>query len=164
MTTGYVAPNTVLHQAQRRVGTSPIGRWLISKAVCLKAPFFASISPRFTRLEPGHVEAVVKNQRRVRNHIGSVHAIAMCNVAELVGGTCMELSVDARLRWIPVGMRVRYQSIARSDIRAVCELPRYDWSEPQDVIAPVRIYDREGTEVFSAEIDMRLSEKKRARA
>ena len=157
---GYQPSRSPLLAAQRRIGQWSVGRKLISRVVCHKAPYFSSIAPTFTVLEPGHVEATIRNRRRVQNHIGSVHAIAMCNLAEFVGGTAMELSLDARMRWIPVGMQVKYQSIAKTNLRAVCKLPRYDWDEPQDVVAPVVVLDEHGKEVFVADIDMRISLRK----
>lgn len=42
------------------------------------------------------------------NHIGTVHAIAMCNMAELAGGTMTEVTVPSTHRWIPKGMTVEY--------------------------------------------------------
>lgn len=61
----------------------PGGHWLFSRAVCLKAPYFASIAPRIENLAPHRYEASLRHRRRVSNHIGTVHAIALCNLAEL---------------------------------------------------------------------------------
>ena len=55
----------------------PAGGWLFSRGVCFKAPYFGSIAPRVLRLEPGLCEARLQDRRAVRNHIGSVHAIAI---------------------------------------------------------------------------------------
>lgn len=57
-----------------------------SQLVCWKAPYFASISPRIETLEPGRGVATIRHRRKVTNHIGTVHAIAPCNLAEFVGG------------------------------------------------------------------------------
>ncbi|MGD9388211.1 MAG: DUF4442 domain-containing protein [Gammaproteobacteria bacterium] len=37
----------------RRLGGTPTGRWLFSRIVCLKAPYFGSIRPLLLALEPG---------------------------------------------------------------------------------------------------------------
>jgi acyl-coenzyme A thioesterase PaaI-like protein len=140
-------------------GTAP-GRWLVSKAICFVAPYFGTIKPVFTVLEPGHVEVRFKKRRAVQNHIKSVHAIAMCNAAELAGGTCLDVSLHGDFRWIPVGMEVQYLKIAKTDLTAVCRIDRYDWAEPQDVVMPVGVFDTVGNEVFHADIRMRISPKK----
>ncbi len=157
----YVPSKSVLLRASEKLGHNAAGRWLISKAVCAKAPYFFSVNPRFTRLEPGHAEAVVKNRWFRRNHIGTVHAIALCNAAEFVGGVCMEMSLRGDMRWIPVGMEVEYLTTAKTAIRAVCTMPDYErWSEPADITAPVDIYDTNDTLVFRARIKMRISNRK----
>jgi len=55
----------------------------------------------------------------VLNHIGTVHAIAMCNMAELAGGTMTEVTVPATHRWIPKGMTVEYLKKAETDLIAI---------------------------------------------
>ena len=144
----------------KSLGGSAPGRWLFSRLVCFKAPYFGSIKPAFTHLEPGHTEVVFKKRRAVQNHIQSVHAIAMCNAAELAGGTCIDVSLSSEFRWIPVGMTVEYLKIAKTDLKAVCRLERYDWYEPQDVIMPVDVFDTAGQKVFRADIRMRISHRK----
>lgn len=144
----------------KRLGGKRPGRWLVSRAICFIAPYFSTIKPVFTVLEPGHVEVRFRKRRAVQNHIKSVHAIAMCNAAELAGGTCLDVSLHGDFRWIPVGMEVQYLKIAKTDLTAVCRLERFDWEEPQDVVVPVGVYDTAGTEVFHADIRMRISPKK----
>jgi acyl-coenzyme A thioesterase PaaI-like protein len=143
-----------------KFGGSSFGRWLVSKAVCFIAPYFSTIKPVFTVLEPGRVELTFKKRRAVQNHIKSVHAIAMCNAAELAGGTCLDVSLHGDFRWIPIGMEVQYLKIAKTDLRAVCKIDHYDWEEPQDVIMPVGVFDTEGNEVLHADIKMRISAKR----
>lgn len=142
-------------------GKNNFGKWLVSKIVCLKAPYFSSIKPRFISIEPGRVEVAIRKRRRVHNHIKTVHAIAMCNAAELAGGTCIDVSLSSQFRWIPVGMTVQYLKMAKTDLRIVCQVKDYQWNEPQDVIMPVSVLDESGDEVFHADITMRVSEKKR---
>ena len=78
---GAAAP---LLRTWRRLQRWPAGGWLFSRAVCFKAPYFGSIAPRVLRLEPCLCEARLHDRRAVRNHIGSVLAIALCNLAEPV--------------------------------------------------------------------------------
>lgn len=143
------------------LGKSSAGRWLVSKIVCFMAPYFASIKPTFRVLTPGHVEVTFKKRRPVLNHLKTVHAIAMCNAAELAGGTCLDVSLDANFRWIPVGMEVKYQKMAKTDLVAVCKVADFSWNSEQDVIMPVGVFDVQGNEVFHADIKMRISKKKK---
>ncbi len=74
---------------------------LFSRVVTLRAPYFASISPLVRELRPGRCEVFVRNHRAVHNHIGTVHAIALCNMCELAGGLMIDSSLPRELRWIP---------------------------------------------------------------
>ena len=60
----------------RRLGRWPLGGWLFARAVCFKAPYFASIRPTIHALEPGRCEATIPHRRAVTNHLGTVHATA----------------------------------------------------------------------------------------
>jgi len=105
-----------------RFKNKPAGKWTFSKLLCLKAPYFSSISPVFERLETNCAEINIKKHRAVLNHIGTVHAIAMCNMAELAGGTMTDVTVPSTHRWIPKGMTVEYLKKAETDLIAMPRL------------------------------------------
>ena len=153
----YTPSRSPLLKPWSRFKGSAAGRWLVSWLVCLRAPYFRTIRPRLCHVAPGHVELVFRKRWGVTNHIGTVHAIAMCNAAELAGGLCMDVSLDANHRWIPVGMGVQYLKMAKTDLRAVCQLPDYQWRGNRDVVVPVSLRDTAGVEVLRAEITMRIS-------
>lgn len=137
----------------------PFGDWLFSRAVCWKAPYFGSISPTITRLEPGRCEAAIADRRRVHNHIGTVHAIALCNLAELCAGVMTDASLPSSMRWIPKGMTVRYLKKAAGRMHAVATPSIAIEARDHGYDLPVRvdIRDPDGETVFDAEITMWLS-------
>lgn len=138
----------------------PFGRQIFSKMVCFKAPYFSSIKPLFLALRPGYSKILLKKRRAVTNHLGSVHAIAMCNVSELAAGTMLEASLPRTMRWIPKGMTVSYLKMARTDLKAVCEIPLEGLETPGEFPMTVHVTDTHGVEVFNAVITMHLSPKK----
>jgi acyl-coenzyme A thioesterase PaaI-like protein len=146
----------------RRMRRWPAGEWLFSRAVCFKAPYFGSISPRIVALEPGRCEATIRHRRRVTNHIGTVHAIALCNLAELAGGLMTDVSIPASMRWIPKGMRVEYLKKATGTLRATAT-PAIAIVEAQsgyELPVDVKVANTEGEAVFRAEISMWVSPKR----
>jgi acyl-coenzyme A thioesterase PaaI-like protein len=147
----------------RRLSRWPAGRWLFSRAVCLRAPYFATIAPRFVALEPGRCEVQIRDRRRVHNHIGTVHAIALCNLAELSAGVMTEASLPASMRWIPKGMTVEYLKKARGTMHAVAtpDIPVVEAAAGYDLPVTVSVRDQQGAEVFRARIMMWLSPKSR---
>jgi acyl-coenzyme A thioesterase PaaI-like protein len=140
----------------------PLGHWLFTRAVCFKAPYFGSISPRFTLLENGRCEATIPDRRAVHNHIGTVHAIALCNMAELAGGMMTEVSLPDSMRWIPKGMTVEYAKKAVGTMRAVATpaIPVVQSDEGYALPVHVVVTDPEGDTVFRATISMWLSPKR----
>jgi hypothetical protein len=56
----------------QRLATIPAGRWLFSRLVCFKAPYLASIRPRFQVLCPGTSVETIRKWRSVTNHIRAV--------------------------------------------------------------------------------------------
>jgi len=141
----------------RRLAGLPLGRRVFGFLVCRRAPYFATIRPRFEQLEPGLAVVRMRKRRAVENHIRSVHALAMGNLCELAAGTMMEVSVPPGMRWIPRGMTIEYLKPARSNIRAEARLAKERWPGKEDVPVPVVVYDRAGEEVVRACITMHVS-------
>lgn len=120
------------------------------------APYFASISPQIVELRPGYAEVTFAKRREVLNHIGTVHAIALCNAAELAAGTMTDASIPAGCRWIPRGMSVEYLAKADGDIRTVADGSAIDWNRIGDVTVPVQAFVGDKP-VFRADITMYVS-------
>ena len=140
----------------------PLGRWFFSRAVCWRAPYFASIRPYIDVLKPGRVEVKMKKRRRVENHLQTVHAIAMCNMAELAGGLCTDISIPPGSRWIPAGMTVEYLKKAKTDLLAVADGTGVDWQQSGEVLVPVEVRDTAAQVVFRALIRMNLKHEQAA--
>ena len=143
----------------RRVTRWPAGNWFFSRAVCWQAPYFASIVPRVGMLEPGRCEATIRHRRKVTNHLGTVHAIALCNLAELTAGLMTDVTIPASMRWIPKGMRVEYMKKALGTMRAVAtpDIAPIESDDGYDWPATVVVTDPHGDTVFRAHIAMWVS-------
>lgn len=133
-----------------------MGNEAFSKAVTNFAPYFSTIDPTFVDLRPGYAEVKFANRREVHNHIGTVHAIALCNAAELAAGTMTTVSIADGRQWIPVGMTVQYLAKAKTDMRVVADGSQVNWDHTGDVQVPVDAFDTEGKRVFTATITMNL--------
>ena len=119
--------------AWERLENMPFGKTLFSRVICWKAPYFASISPCIEEFRPGFARVSMKKRRAVQNHIGTVHAIAMCNLAEMAAGTLTEISIPASMRWLPKGMQVEYLKKAETDVEAHARVGAVEEGIAQDV-------------------------------
>jgi acyl-coenzyme A thioesterase PaaI-like protein len=143
----------------RRITRWPAGHWLFSRAVCWQAPYFASIAPRIGVLGPGRCEATIRHRRKVTNHLGTVHANALCNLAELTAGLMTDVTIPASMRWIPKGMQVEYLKKAVGTMHAVAtpDIAAVDSEQGYDLPATIVIADPQGDTVFRARIAMWVS-------
>ena len=150
---------TPLLSTYQKLTLYPFGHWLFTRAVCWKAPYFGSMGPRITLLENGRCEATIRDRRKVHNHIGTVHAIALCNIAELTAGVMTDASLPKGMRWIPKGMTVQYLKKAVGTQRAVATptIPLVVSDAGYDLPVNVDVFDPAGERVFNAEIRMWLS-------
>jgi acyl-coenzyme A thioesterase PaaI-like protein len=144
-------PRTLkLYEAARR---APFGRSLFSQALRWAAPYFRTIPAQVDDARPGKVVLRMRDRFRVHNHLGTVHAIALCNLAEMAMGLAAEVTIPPSHRWIPKGMTVEYLAKARGTMRAeaTLELPP-SLPDKSEIAVPVSVTDPGGQEVFTAVI------------
>ncbi len=96
-------------------------------------------------------------RRRVENHLGSIHALALGNLCELAAGMVTEVTTPPGTRWIPRGMTIEYLRKAESEVCATARLDKSDWSAPGNVAVPVSVADKNGNEVVRAVITMHIA-------
>jgi acyl-coenzyme A thioesterase PaaI-like protein len=137
-----------------------VGNAIFSRKICEIVPYFATIEPQFIDLKPGYSEVTMPNTEKVHNHLGTVHAIAMCNLAEIAAGLMADVSIPETCRWIPIGMNVRYLAKAKTDLKGIADGRGIDWLNPGDKDIPVSITDKDNLEVCSATVIIKVSFKK----
>ncbi len=138
----------------------PLGKIIFSKMLCFMTPYFSSIKPSIKELTMNRCVVFMKKRRAVTNHLKTVHAIAMCNMAELAGGLMTEVSLPKNKRWIPSGMTVKYLKKATTNLTAIADGHELDWNTDGEIQVPVSITDDNNELVFSAEIKMNIKTKK----
>jgi acyl-coenzyme A thioesterase PaaI-like protein len=145
----------------RKTSALPLGNRVFSIAFSQKAPYFASIRPRFTVIEPDRAELVIAKRRRVHNHLGTLHAIALCNGLEAAMGALAESTIPRDRRWIPRGMEVAYTAKATTDVTCIAETDPEQWTaelgDGYDLPVRVRGVRTDGTVVVEGEIRLWIS-------
>jgi len=140
----------------------PLGSLIFSKALGFRAPYFSTIHPHVTQLRPGYCNVEINERRSIRNHIGTIHAGALCTLSELVGGLAVDATIPSNLRWIPKEMTVQYIKKAKGKLVAECS---FDPSilVPGDARVALAIKDGLGNAVLNAWIVFYISELKAAK-
>jgi acyl-coenzyme A thioesterase PaaI-like protein len=137
----------------------PMGNYLFMKALCVKAPYFSTIKPQLLSYEEGRIEIRIPKRKAIFNHIGTIHAIAMCNLAELCGGLTVDSTLPKEWRWIPKGMNVEYLEKATTDLVGKCQVAKNDIQIGDNQVV-VNVFNNKDVLVFKATINMYVSERK----
>lgn len=138
----------------RRLSALPGGRQMFSAVLSLRVPYFRTVLPTIREIRPGRAVVTAPKWWGVHNHIGTFHAIAACNLAELAMGMLAEATLPPTHRWLPKAMTVRYLAKAETGLRAVAELqaiPDFG-NDGFELPVPVSLYDRDGRLVVAVTI------------
>jgi len=130
----------------------PGGTALFGLILGRKVPYTGTIRARVEELTPGHSKVRMADRRRLRNHLRSIHAIALANLGELATGLAMMAALPADARGIPMEIKVEFLKKARGEITAEgsCSVP--DVSVRNEHPVEALLCDEDGDKVarFSA--------------
>jgi len=153
----FASPGKLLKTAWRVLGPLPGGGRMFGRLVGLIAPYTGTITPVVRELRPGYARVELRDTRRVRNHLESVHAVALVNLAEVTSGLAMLSALPADLRGIVRGLSIEYTKKARGVLTAdcTCEVPPVAAPLEHEIVAVIR--DDAGDEVARARVTWRLA-------
>jgi len=120
------------------------GKWLFSKLIGFVIPYTGSVQPRVVSLKPGHAVVHLHDRHRVRNHLKSIHAIALANLAEFTTGLATLSGMPPGSRAILTGLDIEYHKKARGTLKAECSSRLPQALETQSLTVEAKIYDAGG--------------------
>lgn len=119
-------------------------------------PYTGALGARIRRLEPGDVEIVLRDRRAIRNHLQSIHAVALANLAELTSGTAMLSVLPPGVRGIVVRLEIDYIKKARGTLTARSQVSLPPVTEPMNVFPEAEILDAAGHTVARARVTWKV--------
>lgn len=129
----------------------PGGGRLMGALIGRLAPYTGSIHPEVLHLEPGRARIRMADRRALRNHLDSVHAVALMNLGEVATGTAMLVSLPVDARAIVKSLTMEYLKKARGDITAECICPIVQSSERKEHLVVAELTNAAGELVAKAQ-------------
>ena len=157
MATTHASPGVLLLRLWQRLAPWPGGRWLFSRVLGGFVPYTGSIRPRICALRPGYARVELRDRRRVRNHLDSIHAIALANLGEVASGLAVLTGLPPGTRGIVVRLSTEYLKKARGTLTAEtrCAVPEVQ-GEDREFVVHADIRDRDGDAVARTTVCWRL--------
>ncbi len=139
-----------------RLNKLPGGIWIFNRFLRRFNPYSGSIHPKVIELRPGYARIELLDQRRIRNHLNSIHALALSNLGELTSGLALLCSLPDNIRGIPVKITTEYFKKARGKLVAESNSGLPDMNKSMDHKVSADIVDQHGDVVARTVVDWRL--------
>jgi acyl-coenzyme A thioesterase PaaI-like protein len=157
MTTSTHTPNRLERQLERLTEVPAFARpWFRNVVLRRAVPFTGTAGLEFVEMTTGRVEIGIRNEKKVQNHIGGVHASAMNLLAETATG--MVVGMNVRDDCIPLAkeLKMAFRKRATGALRAVATLSDEQRaamraSDKGEVTVPVTVTDEAGVNPVECE-------------
>jgi acyl-coenzyme A thioesterase PaaI-like protein len=152
------SPGRALLAQWQRLSRWPFGKRLFSWVVGRTAPYTGTVGGVYTDIRAGYARVELRDRRGVRNHLASIHAVALVNLAEMTSGVALMTALPDGVRGIVTGLQIEYVKKARGTL--VCTTQA---AAPEVIDAPMThdvlatIFDASGEVVATCTVHWRLS-------
>lgn len=147
---------TDIYQYWQKLGKNAVGRWVFNHLIPFFNPYTGALKANVIDLQKGYARMELNDRKGIRNHLNSIHAIALTNLGEFTSGLALISLFEDNMRGIPVEIKINFMKKARGKLTAECStrLPDFTDSVEHTVIAIIK--DQENDEVANVQVVWKL--------
>jgi acyl-coenzyme A thioesterase PaaI-like protein len=142
-----MGPGAWIREGWQHASRVPGGRHVFSRLLGVAIPYTGSIGAEVLTLEPGYAKVQFDERRSIRNHLSSIHAIALANLGELTGNLALACALPDNGRFIVTKLAIEYKKKARGRIIAECRCDPPSSAERREYELHVALRDASGVDV-----------------
>jgi acyl-coenzyme A thioesterase PaaI-like protein len=142
-----MGPGAWIREGWQHAIRVPGGRSIFSRLLGLAIPYTGSIGAEVLTLEPGYAKVQLDERRAIRNHLQSIHAVALANLGELTGNLALACALPDDGRFIVTKLAIEFKKKARGRIVAECRCEPPRSAEKREYELTVTLRDASDVEV-----------------
>ena len=122
------SPGEKILATWKKLKDKPFGRKIFSRGIGKMAAYTGTIKAVITDLKPGHCQSFLKERSKNKNHLKSIHAVALINLGEFTSGLAVLSGMSSQVRGILTKMEMEYIIKAKGDLTAecICQIPEVE--------------------------------------
>lgn len=131
-------------QAWNKLSNFPMGKWFFNFCIRFYVPYTGSIYPKVLEISNGYCKVQMHERRCLRNHLKSIHAAALMNLAEAASGISLLSGLPPKMKAIVTEFRIEYIKKARGTLIAECKSEVVPSTEEKKYIVESFVKDSAG--------------------
>jgi len=95
---------------------------MLNAVIGQQVPFLQTTDTKIVEMTPEKSVVIIQNQKKVQNHIQTIHAAAMVLLAETATGMVLSMNMPDDKVQVAKAMNIKFIKMAKGDLKAVATM------------------------------------------